>query len=239
MAPQSKKKTYQVIVDQLKEHFLNGDMKQGDKLPTERELASQFKVSRTSVREALRKLEMKGIIETRQGSGSFIKSIEFQSFGEELSSAIVNTERKLVYEMLELRRVLEMECAYLASHRATSKDLEKIRQALEDMVIAKNDVELGLKADVNFHINIVSASNNTIFLTLIQTLNGQLQDNIRATRMQRFSNPERIEDTIDEHKQIYLAIASGNGELAKNLMENHILQIRKEFAESSLHHLKG
>lgn len=233
---QPKKKAYQVIVDQINEYFLNGKLKPGDKLPTERDLASRFNVSRTSVREALRKLEIKGIIEIKQGSGSFIKTSEVLAV-EEISSTIMNAEKKLIYEMLELRRMLEVECASLASQRATSEDLNRIREALEMMDHAKNDVELGLQADLNFHISIVYASHNSIFLQLIKTLSGHMQDTIRATRRQRLANHERNQDTINEHKEIYLAIATGDAGQAAQLMEKHITQIRKELTESLLDHI--
>lgn len=231
---QPKRKAYQVIIDEIKAYCLNKNLKPGDKLPTERELASRFNVSRTSVREALRKLEIKGIIEIKQGSGSFIRTTEFPQLGEELSSTILNVEKKLVYEMLELRRVLEVECAFLAAQRATSSDLEQIRQALEMMEKANDNVEIGLEADLAFHLQIVRASHNTIFLQLIETLSGHMKDTIRATRKQRLSDPSRMQDTIDEHKQIFVAIASGQADLAKQLMEKHITQIRRELAEQSL-----
>ncbi|MFT9819461.1 FadR/GntR family transcriptional regulator [Lysinibacillus sp. NPDC056185] len=236
--PQPKKKAYQVIVDQIREYFLNGELQPGEKLPTERELASRFNVSRTSVREALRKLEIKGIIEIKQGSGSFIKAPDFHSLGEELSSTIIKTEKKLIYEMLELRQILEVECAFLASQRATSEDLERIGKALEMMDRAKNDVELGIQADLSFHINIVLASHNSIFLQLFQTLSEHMQDTIRATRRQRLKDPERTQETIDEHKEIYLAIAAGDANQAKQLMEKHIKQIRRELSESLLSHIR-
>ncbi len=235
--PQPKKKAYQVIVDQIREYFLNGELQPGDKLPTERELASRFNVSRTSVREALRKLEINGIIEIKQGSGSFIKTPEYHSLGEELSATIVKTEKKRIYEMLELRQALEVECAFLASRRATSEDLERIGKALEMMDLVKDDVELGIQADLSFHINIVLASHNSIFLQLFQTLSEHMQDTIRVTRTQRLKDPERMQETIDEHKEIFLAIAAGDANQAKQLMEKHITQIRRELTESLLSHI--
>lgn len=235
--PPPKKKAYQVVVDQIREYFLDGELQPGEKLPTERELAARFNVSRTSVREALRKLEIKGIIEIKQGSGSFIKTPECHTLGDDLSSTIIKTEKKLIYEMLELRQALEVECAFLASQRATSEDLERIGKALEMMVQVKNDVELGIQADLSFHINIVLASHNSIFLQLFQTLSEHMQDTIRATRRQRLKDPERTQETIDEHKEIYLAIAAGDANQAKQLMEKHIKQIRRELTESLLSHL--
>lgn len=232
--PKLKIKTYQVVVNQIKENFLNGAYKPGDKLPTERELASLFSVSRTSVREALRKLEIKGLIEIKQGSGIFIKALDFHIPREEITSPIMNAEKKLIYEMLELRRVLEVECAYLASQRATSEDLERIREALEMMGRAKNDMEQGLHADLSFHSNIVRASHNSIFLQLMESLDERMKETIQVTRKYRLADPGRMQDTVDEHKEIYLAIATGEANQAKLLMEKHISQIRKEISESLL-----
>lgn len=139
--------------------------------------------------------------------------------------------------MLELRQTLEVECAFLASQRATSEDLERIGHALEMMDQVKNDVELGIQADLSFHISIVLASHNSIFSQLFQTLSEHMQDTIRVTRTQRLKDVERTQETIDEHKEIYLAIAAGDANQAKQLMEKHIKQIRRELTESLFNHI--
>ncbi|WP_342514049.1 FadR/GntR family transcriptional regulator [Sporosarcina sp. FSL K6-1522] len=229
-----RKRTYEVIVEKIEAFFLNGELKPGDKLPPERELASQFNVSRTSVREALKTLEMNGIIEIRQGGGSFIKTSEVQVLSDELSTTVVQAEGNLVYEMLELRRALEVEAASLAAQRATSEDLEKIRQALEQLAVSSKEVEAGIQADLHFHLQIVQATHNTLLINLVQTLTEHMEDTIRATRGHRFMDPSRYEDTFNEHKDIYVAIASGNVSEAKRLMEEHISRIRKELSEAFL-----
>lgn len=232
--PYAKQKAYERIVDDISKKYLNGDLSPGERLPTERELASQFNVSRTSVREALRKLEIKGMIEIKQGSGSFIKTKASHLLEEELTSQILKNEKKLIYEMLELRQALEVECAFLASRRATSEDLVRIRQSLEGMIQAKDDIELGIQADVSFHFNIVLASHNSIFLNLFQALSGHMHDTIRVTRKQRLKDQDQSQGLIQEHKEIYLAIAAGDAHQAKQLMEKHITKIRKDFTESLL-----
>lgn len=237
MGNQEKKKTYQVIVDKITEFFFAGDLKPGEKLPSERELAGQFKVSRTSIREALRTMELSGLIEIRQGGGSYIKASDFQSRKEEITAAIIKAENHLVYEMLELRRAIEVESAFLAAKRATSQDLEKLRSALEKMALSAQNTELGLTSDVDFHIAIVEATHNSIFIDLIQTLSEHMKDTIRATRRHRFTDPERHVDTMDEHKEIYLAIASGDADRAKELMEEHIARIREELTDSIVSHI--
>lgn len=216
----------------MTEFYLAGNLMPGEKLPPERELARQYKVSRTSIREALRTMELNGLIEIRQGGGSYVKASDSQSRKEEITASIIKAENHLVYEMLELRRVLEVESAFLAAKRATSMDLEKLRTALETMTLSTQNIELGLKADLDFHMGIVKATHNSIFIDLIQSLSEHMKDTIRATRSHRFTDPERHEDTMEEHKQIYLAIASGNANRAKELMEEHITRIREELTES-------
>lgn len=226
-----KKKTYLVLVDKIIECYLGGNLKPGERLPSERELAGQFNVSRTTIREALRTMELNGLIDIRQGGGSYVKVSDVHARKEEIITA-VKSENPLVYEMLELRRALEVESSFLAAKRATSADLEKLRIALNHMALSKQDPELALKADLDFHIGIAVATHNSIFIELIHTLKGHMEDTIRATQNHRFKDPSRYEDTMEEHKEIYLAIASGNGDRAKELMEGHITKIRAELVES-------
>lgn len=227
------KKTYLVLVDKMKDCYLTGNLNPGERLPSERELAVQFKVSRTTVREALRALEQNGLIEIRRGGGSYVKAAPLHSSKEEILTA-VQSENLLVYEMLELRRAIEAESAYLAATRATSADLEKLRKALNNLALAKQNPELGLKADLAFHIGIAEATHNSIFIELIDTLRGHMEETIKATQSHRFKDPSRYADTLEEHKGIYLAIASGNANRAKGLMEEHITRIRGELVESTV-----
>ena len=226
-----KKKTYLVLVDKITECYLAGNLNPGERLPSERELASQFNVSRTTIREALRAMELNGLIAIRQGGGSYVIVSDVQSRKEEIITA-VKTENPLVYEMLELRRALEVESAFLAAKRATSADLEKLRTTLNNMALSKQNPELWLKADFDFHIGIAEATHNSIFIELIHTLRGHMEDTIKATQNHRFKDLSRYADTMEEHKEIYLAIAAGNADRAKELMERHITNIREELVES-------
>ncbi|MGD6843706.1 FadR/GntR family transcriptional regulator [Bacillus infantis] len=223
-----KKKAYETIIDHLQHILFSGAFQPGDRLPTERELAARFKASRTSVREALRQLEAQGLLEIRQGSGSYLKA-STEARPESVSFTIENEKTKLVYEMLELRRALEVECAGLAAQRAGSLDLEPIRQALL-LMESTDDAELGIKADVDFHFAIVNAARNSIFAKLFETVSGHMNDTIRATRKERLLDPSRRQDTIEEHKEIFLAIALGHVQDARLSMEKHISQIRRELS---------
>lgn len=234
MRPESKnsQKVYEFIANEIKESFLKGDLLPGDKLPPERELAARFKVSRTSIREALRVLEINDLVEIRRSDGTFMKSTDI-SVNELLSESIYKAEGKLVYEMLEVRLAIETECAFIAAERATSTDLENIRKWVMAMNNAKNE-ESGLEADLNFHNCIAEATHNSIFIELVHTLGKQMKNTIRATRTHRFANPERHHETNNEHQEIFLAIAQREPQKAKQLMKEHIMRIREEMTRASL-----
>ena len=229
-----KRKIAEIVLEKIEEKFLHSQLEIGEKLPSERELAALFEVSRNSVREALQTLALKGVIEIRQGGGSFVKQSDADFIREELSGKVVVNENHLIFEMLEVRRALEVEAASLAAQRATAEDLNKLRKSLEEMDVSIDKVKIGAQADFQFHMHIVEASHNSILIHLAQTLNQQLEKTVYTTRQHRFVNPDRYEETITEHKEIYIAIASGDSALAGSLMEAHITKVRKELSERSL-----
>jgi GntR family transcriptional repressor for pyruvate dehydrogenase complex len=227
-------KVYQIIFNQIKDSFQNGELKPGSKLPPERELATRYSVSRTSIREALRVLESNGVVEVRHGDGTFIRASEMEALLEKLTDSIYKVDEKFLYEMLEVRMVLEAECAYAAAQKATSEDLENLRNCLDQMAKSEDNEELGYLTDSQFHLYIAQATHNSIFMKLIQTLREQMKNTIRICRHYRFKQAGQFQATLDEHKEIYLAIALKDSQRAKQLMQQHIHHIRKEMARVSL-----
>lgn len=223
-----KKRMYELIVEQINILCLEKNLQPGDRLPSERDLASFFGVSRNSVREALKGLESKGVLEIRQGGGSYLAASKRDALGNELRTHIDETQIQLVDEMLELRRAFEVEAASLAAQRATPENLEALRHVLSQMSKAMDDTEMGVQADLNFHMQVAYATKNQLLIDLMETLAKRMEENIRATRRQRFTDKERHQDTLKEHEEIYLAIANGKSELAKQLMFKHISRIRLE-----------
>ncbi len=232
--PIKTQKIYQMIFDSIRDSVINGELKAGQKLPPERVLAKRFKVSRTTIREALMALEMSGIIEIKSSEGSFICPIETTTLINDLSVAIIKAEDNMVYEMLDVRRLIESECAAQAAVRASSSDLARIRQHLDAMAKSKDDEESGLAADINFHYAVAQAANSTILFDLMKVLVNRMKGTIRATRCYRFSQPNRFEETLNEHKRIYIAISSNNPDSARSLMAKHLIDIREEIAIISL-----
>ncbi|MGN7479250.1 FadR/GntR family transcriptional regulator [Solibacillus silvestris] len=234
LASSNKKKVYEIIFEKIQREIASGHLKIGDKLPPERELAVQYSVSRTSIREALRLLELSSVIEIRQGDGTFIKNISVPHLQDQLSDVLIKTDKAILYEMLELRLILESECAALAALRATGHDLEKIAHTVEAMNIAHDDEEAGLQADLAFHMAIAQSTNNSVLVQLIASFEPHMRNTIEVTRKHRLSSNENITRTLDEHKAIYIAISRGESEKAKLLMEEHIRTIRQELSELSI-----
>lgn len=228
------KKISEMVMNQLEQQFLKGQLEVGDRLPAERELATRYQVSRNTVRQALQALEMKGMLEIRHGGGSYVRQSAKDAVHDQLSEHIVRSNERLALEMLEVRRALEVEAASLAAQRATTAHVKMIQEALEEMAVSMQDVEKGIQADVRFHLEIVRASQNPLLIQLVQTLSERLEETIRVTRKQRFSSSDRYKSTYEEHRAIFVAIASGNPEEAKALMEKHITQIRGELIETSI-----
>lgn len=215
MEKSQKSKAYQVVLNLIKESILNEELKPGQKLPSERELATSYMVSRTTIREALRALEAEGVVEVKHGNGVFIRP------------------QKLHNELLEFRMIIESGCAALAADRATSEDLIELGKCVEEMANAVTE-ESGNFADLNFHFAVTKASHNSILIDTMNSLASYIKDSVRMTRRYRFMQPDRQEETLNEHKEIFLAIASRDKELSRTLMEELFVRIRKEIALISL-----
>lgn len=229
----NKQKVYEIIFQQIQHEITSGQLKMGDKLPSERELAVQYSVSRTSIREALRLLELNDLVEIRQGDGTFVKNSAQQAFQNQLTNVVLKTDQTTLYEMLEVRLILESQCAALAALRATGQDIENIARTLE-LMKNTDDEETGLQADLDFHMAIAKAANNSVLAQLIASFTPHMRNTIEATRKHRLSSTENIARTFEEHKAIYIAISRGESERAKSLMEDHIRTIRQELSELSI-----
>lgn len=232
MTSANKQRVYEIIFQKIQSDITSGILNVGDKLPPERELAAKYSVSRTSIREALRLLELSNFVEIRHGDGTFVKNTTNQTVQQQLTSVALKTDQTTLYEMLELRLILESQCAALAALRATGQDIEKMARTLEAM---KNtdDEEVGIQADLDFHLAIAAAANNSVLAELISSLAPHMRSTIEITRKHRLSSKENFARTLEEHRAIVIAISRGENDRAKSLMESHIRTIRQELSELS------
>ncbi|GAA0704980.1 FadR/GntR family transcriptional regulator [Paraclostridium ghonii] len=212
-------KIYQQVIGQIQNMILEGKLKNGDKLMSERELSQKMGVSRTSIREALRVLETMGIIESRQGEGNFICNKIESSLIQPLS--MMFTLNNGTYEdIIELRRIIELEAVKLAAIRGTEEEFEDLKIITQRLM--END-EICDKAEIDkeIHYKITCMSKNFLIKSLYNISLSLLEDFIVNSRQKVVYYHE--EDTINtQHKKICEAIIARDAESAYKYMKDHI-----------------
>jgi GntR family transcriptional repressor for pyruvate dehydrogenase complex len=229
--PIKTKRLYEEIVEQVKKLITDGKLKPGDKLLAERELAEQFQVSRASVREAIRTLEMLGVIDIRPGEGTFVRSSGADDIIRPLAMFLA-VERASLLDMYEMRRIFETATAGLAAERASLEELDQIGSAVENMQERLNvqDPEKGEEFDVAFHYAIAEATHNSLLTKLFKTVSEEFHKANSVARRQLYHDkPENAQKLIDQHSAIFDAIRSRSAEAAAKAMLEHLV-----FAEGEL-----
>lgn len=213
---------YEDVVSQIKELMRENRLNPGDRLMGERELAGALGVSRTTLREALRTLEILNLVEVRPGDGTFVKDHHVNQIIEPLALAL-SVESNSFDELWEVRIALEVECAGLAAKRADAENLTFIAEALEVLRQSKFENSKGYsKADVYFHYMIAQASKNTMITRLLQTFAIHIHKMIeQASRYDFVQDTERIRVTND-HSKIYEAIKNHDVAEARHSMKEHL-----------------
>ncbi|PUU92261.1 FadR/GntR family transcriptional regulator [Halanaerobium sp.] len=219
-------KVYEQIIEQIRELIYEGELKKGDKLPSERQLKKDLGVSRASIREAFSALEMIGLIESRPGEGTFIRD----SFDEDIFnplSLILLLNDNVAEELLELRRVLEIDCVKLAAERATEAEIEELQSYIEDLLSSSGYEEESIKADKMFHYTIARASGNKVLLFFMRSISEAMDFHIKNTRTKLVSKKETMTDFASQHQQIFKALKEHNPEQAAAEMKNHLDYVEK------------
>lgn len=200
-----------------------GELKPGEKLPAEREMAESLGVSRASVREALTALEAIGILAIRPGEGTFVRQTSSSETFEPLA-LVLAVERNPGKQLMEVRRVLETESAALAALRASEENLKHISESLEKMKQAES-VPQAVEFDLGFHFAIAEATQNTILLRIMNTVADLMHNTFRINRERLYSIPQNGLKIIAEHTAIYQAILERKPESARQYMLEHINNI--------------
>ncbi|MBF0738539.1 FadR/GntR family transcriptional regulator [Staphylococcus arlettae] len=216
-------KIYEQVADLLLEQIKTGEYEVGDKLPSIQKLAQNYGVSVASIREALNALRTIGVIEIKQGYGTFIKQKEpiFFEIGEKFNSLTQ------VEELLELREIIERTTVGKAAIQRSKTDLENMKKALTDMGKAVSDGTSGEAADLQFHLSIAQAANNSLLVELMNNISGLMQDSMKETRkIFIYSKQKTMEKLYEEHEAIYLAIEQQQEEQAIAAMEAHLSEIK-------------
>ena len=222
--PVKTKKVYEEIVEQIKKLIVDRKLQPGDKLLSEREMSEKLNVSRASVREAFSALEMMGVISIRPGEGSFVQQVSYGGMLEPLSF-LVQVEINDIMQLLEVRKILEVETAALAAERATPENIEGIRLAANSMLDEFDEGGLGDRADVDFHIAVAKAANNQILMKVMNTISDLTTNTFRRTMQKLFLIENLPMVLYNSHYSIYEAIADREPNLARSRMREHLTMV--------------
>jgi GntR family transcriptional repressor for pyruvate dehydrogenase complex len=215
---------YEQIVQQVEESVQKGVLKQGDKLPPERDLAHQFGVSRTAVREAVKALREKGLVEAFPGRGTFIMDSSPYTFRLSLDRMMKTSQGEGLTYLTEVREIMEPEIAAMAAARADNDALATMRESVAIMDQAKKDPEAFIEADLDFHLALAEAAANPIILSLIDSIVGLLREQ-RMGVFQVEGGPERGQY---HHKKIMEAVEHRDSAGAREAMKAHLRQVRED-----------
>ncbi len=227
--PVKNKKVYQHVIEQIQNMVMTGALEKGDKLPSERELVEQLGVSRASIREAIRALEMIGLVESRQGEGNFIGGDINSSFFEPLSVMFMLNGGKSE-DVLELRRVIEVEAAALAAGKITEAEKAELAALLNDLIEAGDEQE-SAKADMALHYAIARMSGNYLILILLNTISSLMESFIRDARGMILREERKRDVLLQEHKKICDSIIQENPEASAQAMRAHLKTINETMKE--------
>jgi GntR family transcriptional repressor for pyruvate dehydrogenase complex len=230
LRPIKARRLYQGVLERIRELMDGGVLKPGDKLMPERELALRLGVSRSSVREAIRTLEVMGAVSTRPGGGTFVRDTTADEIIQPLAMFMA-VEQSSLLDMFEVRRVLESATARLAAERASAEEAARIRQALRGMEQSFNlrDSEKGEGYDVEFHQVVAEATHNALLIRLFRTLSEELSRVVSAARRQLYTGPDDARRIIEHHREICGAIEQRDAERAERAMLEHLTYAERHF----------
>ena len=215
---------YEQIVQQVEESILKGQLKPGDQLPAERDLAQRFGVSRTAVREAVKTLREKGLVEAYSGRGTFVTNGTSNAIRQSLDLMIRINQQEGSANLAELRMVLEPEIAGLAASRIEDQLLSTMREAVALMDRNLHDPDAYVEADLDFHLALAEAVGNPLILSLLDSIVILLREQ-RSRIFNVDGGPERGQF---HHKRILAAIEQRDREAAREAMRAHLQQVLKD-----------
>lgn len=219
------KKIYEEVAEALLASIRAGELKPGDKLDSVQQLAESFKVGRSAIREALTSLRAMGLIELRQGEGTYVKEFSPADIAFPLQSAIL-MDKQDVFHLLEVRKILEAGAASIAAEKRTAANLEKMEMALKKMKEHSGDIILGEKADLDFHLALAEATANPLLANLMHHVSDLMGESMRETRrICLYTETATVEKLYEEHEAIFKAIKEQQPDRAAVEMRLHLYNV--------------
>jgi GntR family transcriptional repressor for pyruvate dehydrogenase complex len=216
-----KNKVYEEVARQI-ERLILKKLKPGDKLPSERELAEMLQVSRSSIRDAIRGLELMGLVEPRQGAGTIVREAAAESTVNPFANAL-KRRRELVSELLDFRKMLEPPLAARAATHASADEISEMEEILQRQEAKLSRGETTVAEDTEFHYSVALASGNSVVLKVLDIL----MDLLRETRERSLQVEGRPRKSLAGHQRILAAIKRQDVESAKAAMRRHIEDVEE------------
>lgn len=212
--PVPRTSVHELVARRVLSHIVQNDLAEGDRIPSERELARRLSVSRTSVRQAIAGLVDSGVLASRQGGGTFVSRLDLDA--EPLAS--VAARRAHLPSVHEARRILEVPAAALAAQRRTPQDIAAMHRALELMASEIATGEVGSRGDAAFHAAVTAAADNPT----LRDMMARIDDDVVETRSESLSQQDRPPRSLADHRRIADAIEAGDAEGAAAAMQRHL-----------------
>jgi len=216
--PIDTRKLYRQVADAILASIQSGDYEPGSRLPSERDLAASFKVSRPTIREAMIALEIHGLVEARQGSGIYVTDHPPAQIGaDDLDIG--------AFELTEARRLFEAEAAALAATIITEEQLREIEEILGDMIKENVRKQKGEMADRRFHVAIARATRNSAITAVIENLWDIRHKSPLCAHMLERARSVGVQPRISEHRRILAALRKHDSQAARNAMRDHLARV--------------
>lgn len=216
--------TAEQVVEQIRSLITNGELRPGDRLPAERELAKQLGISRPSIRAGLRMLVARGVLRARHGSGTYVADGP-PSLDSDQLSLLAELHGFTFDQMYEARQVLEVQAAGLAAERATPEHLAAISEEVAEMYSTLEDPQQYLIHDIKFHRAIAAASANPILATLVEMVSAVMYGQRRDT----IGRAHDFKESAEMHQRVYRAIRARQPDEARAAMHEHLALAHKAY----------
>lgn len=213
------------VFRQMFDLLMKGQWDEGEKLPSENELKDMFGVSRNTIRAALNRLNLLGIVETRRGEGNYVKKIGVGLYMNSLIPYIFLNEND-IFTIMEFRKGIEIQSALLASQRATDEDIEEIREALTMCQMNSEDLDNYMTRDMTFHLAIAKASKNDLIFQAMSIIK-----NYCYAELQNFVTPSIRDKSCEYHQKIFESIQRHEPEEANKLMCDHLTDVYSQIEQ--------
>jgi GntR family transcriptional repressor for pyruvate dehydrogenase complex len=222
IVPIRRVKLYEEVAARIRDLIASGELHPGEALPSERKLAEQFKVGRAVIREAIRQLEVSGLVESRHGGGNYIREVTVEHLVAPIAS-VLNGMAPLREELMDARLFFEPQIARAAAAWATAEDLRRLQEVIRRQEVRVASGHTGAEEDAEFHDLLASATHNTVVERVMEVIDGLLDD----SQARLFRSVERSEISLEGNRRILEAVLRHDQEAAQRAMAEHLEDIAR------------